>query len=89
VEPLRKARPILGRVKCNVTVRTITSANGWFAQYGRKFQPLLCWALTDDGIVGLILGPGGDARNAEDELVDGSKFTSYQYAGPAPLHVSL
>ena len=64
-------------MKCNVTVKSIASAAGWAAQYGHSHRPLLCWALTDDGLVGLILGAGEDARNAETETIEGSKFNGY------------
>ena len=66
-------------MKCNVTVKAIASAEGWLALYGsRDYVRLVCWALTDDGIVGLILGPGGDVRNAEGEVRGGANFDSYQ-----------
>jgi hypothetical protein len=64
-------------MKCNVTVKAITSAQDWFAEYGHNHRPLLCWALTDDGIVGLVLGAGQDARNAEHELDNGQAWTGY------------
>lgn len=66
-------------MKCNVTVKAIANATGWSAQYGHKYRPLLCWALTDDGLVGLVLGAGNDARNAEMELEDGQVFTGYMH----------
>jgi hypothetical protein len=64
-------------MKLNITTRSIASAEGWFARYGQTKRALLVWALTDDGLVGLIQGAGGDARNAEKETVDGQQLTDY------------
>ncbi len=70
-------------MKLNITTRSIASAEGWGARYGNTRRALLCWALTEDGLVGLIQGAGGDARNAEQELVDGQQFTDYVHSSQA------
>lgn len=67
-------------MKLNITSRSIASAEGWGARYGNTRRALLCCALTDDGLVGLIQGAGGDARDAERETVDGQQFTDYVHA---------
>jgi hypothetical protein len=72
-------------MKLNFATRSIAGAEGWFARYGRNRRPLLCWAVTDDGLAGLILGAGGDARNAEMETVDGQQFTDYEHLRPGQL----
>jgi hypothetical protein len=71
--------PEVGTLKVNITTRAIASADGWVARFGDHPVPLVCWALTDDGLVGLIQGAGGDARNAERESIDGRSFTDYRH----------
>lgn len=72
-------------MKLNVTTRSIAGAEGWFARHGHNRRPLLCWALTDDGVIGLIVGAAGDACNAEQETVDGQQFTDYEHLRPGQL----
>lgn len=72
-------------MKLNITMRSIAGAEGWFARYGHNRRPLLCWALTDDGLVGLIPAAGGDASNAEMETVEGQQFTTYEHLRPGQL----
>ncbi len=72
-------------VKLNITTRSIAGAEGWFARYGHNRRPLLCWAVNDEGLAGLIVGVGGDARNAERETVEGQHFTEYEHLRPGQL----
>ena len=72
-------------MKLTTTTRSIGGAEGWFARYGHNRRPLLCWALNDEGLVGLIVGAAGDASNAEREIVEGQHFTDYEHLRPGQL----
>ena len=66
----------MARVRVSQRIKTYLPASGWFAQYGDRRLPLVCWVVTDnDEVFGLVYW-NGDLRPAEE-------ISSWSPGGPS------